>query len=116
MTVTHDFRCEGSIHAGGYVSVSSISVSVVVLCLLADCGRVCYRLWFVFMFSPVNAESLASLPFAGCVMLPWFHCEIGAVVLPLVWVAVCVQLPLGLLLSCFGHARAKKNSGLPCLA
>ena len=47
------------------------------------------------MFSPVNARSLASLPFTDCVILSWFHCEIGVVVLPLVWVAVCVQLPFG---------------------
>ena len=45
------------------------------------------------MFSLVNAGSLASLPFVDCVMLSWFHCEIGAVVLPLVWVVVCVPLP-----------------------
>ena len=86
----------------------SIPVSVVGVCLLADCDHVCYRLWSAFMFSPINAESLASLPFADCVMLPWFHCEIGVV--------VCVQLPLGLLMSCSIHARAKNNSGSPCLA
>ena len=110
MTVAHDFWCVGAIHAGGCVSMCSIPVLVVGLCLLDDCGHVCYQLRSLFMFSPVNAESLASLPFAGYVMLPWFHCEIGVVVLPLVWVAVCVQLPFGLLLSCFGHTRAMNNS------
>ena len=55
----------------------------------------------MYVFFPVNAGSLASLPFADCVMLPWFHCEIGAVVLPLVWVAVCVQLPFGVVSKLF---------------
>ena len=53
------------------------------------------------MFSPVNDGSLASLPFVDCVMLPWFHCEIAAVVLPLVWVVVCVQLPFGVFVDLF---------------
>ena len=41
-------------------------------------------LWSTYVFSPVNAGSLASLPFADCVMLPLFHCEIGVAVLSLV--------------------------------
>ena len=52
-------------------------------------------LWSAYVFSPVNAGSLASLPFADYVILSWFHCEIGAVVLPLVWVSMCVQLTFG---------------------
>ena len=47
----------------------------------------------MFMFFFVNIGSLDSHPYVDCVMLPLFHCEIGAVVLPLVWVVVCVQLP-----------------------
>ena len=58
-------------------------------------------LWSAYVFSPVNAESLAFLPFVDCVMLPWFHCEIGAIVLPLVWVAVCVKLPFGVAIELF---------------
>ena len=41
-------------------------------------------LWSAYVFSPVNAGSLASLPFVNYVMLLLFHCEIGVVVLPLV--------------------------------
>ena len=41
-------------------------------------------LWSTYVFSLDNAGILSSLPFAYCVMLPLFHCEIGAVVLPLV--------------------------------
>ena len=53
------------------------------------------------MFSPVNVDILASLPFADYVMLSWFHCDIGVVVLPLVWVVVCVQLPFGVVAELF---------------
>ena len=59
---------------------------------------VCFSLtdfWVAYVFSPINAGNLDSLPFVHCVMLPWFHFEIGAIVLPLVWVAMCVQLPFG---------------------
>ena len=46
-------------------------------------GRSCLR---VTPHPPFIAFSraLASLPFADCVMLSWFHCEICAIVLPLV--------------------------------
>ena len=59
------------------------------------------NLWPVYVFSPVNAGSLASPPFADCVMLSWFHSETGVVVIPLVWVAVCVQLPFGVVVELF---------------
>ena len=72
-----------AIHAQGCVPVGSIPVSVVCVCPLANCGRVCCLLWSAFVFSPVDARSLFSLPFADFVMLPWFHCAFRAVVFSL---------------------------------
>ena len=39
----------------------------------------------VYVF-PIHARSWSSFPFADCVMLPSFHCEIGAIVFPWFWV------------------------------
>ena len=113
IAVTQDFLGVGAIHARRCVPMCSILVLVVGVCLLADYGHVCCRLWSAFMFSPVHAGSLASFPFVDCVMLPSFHCEIGAVVFPWLGCCVCKYL-FGLLLSCFGHARAKNNSDSSC--
>ena len=70
---------------------------------VTNCGlRLC--------FPPVNVGSLASLPLADCVMLSSFHYEIGAVVLSLFLVRCICNHLLGLMLSFFGHDRAKNNS------
>ena len=45
-----------------------------------------------------------------------FIVETGAVVFSMSFVCCGCNYLLGLLLSCFGHARAKNNSDSPCLA
>ena len=72
------FSGAGASHVRGCVPVCSIPILVV---------GVCCRLWSAFMFSPVNAGSLASFPFVNCVMLPLFHCEDWGCCLPWFWVA-----------------------------
>ena len=60
--------------------MGSIPVSVVRVCPLANGGRVCCLLWSAFVLSSINSRISFSLPFADCVMLPWFHCAFRDVV------------------------------------
>ena len=50
------------------------------------------------------------LPTADYVVVAIVSCGFGVVVFPWFWVASWLLRLLGLLLSCFGHARAKNNS------
>ena len=73
------------------------------LCKVAHCGRVCYLLWSASVFSSIHARSLILLVLR-LLIVSITHFEFVAVDEP--W--------FGLLLSCFGHARAKNNSELSC--
>ena len=94
----------GAIHARGYAPVCSILVSVVCVCLLVACGHVYCLLWSTFVFSHVYAGIFPSPLFWDCGLLPSFIVRLWLLMYP----------GFGLLLSCFGHARAKNNYELPC--
>ena len=87
--------------------------------------RDCCEFLFSHIAAVVKAWLLASPLFWVYVRWPQFHCEVVVVALPLVlrlWIAAITHFEFGLLiypgfgllLSCFGHARAKNNSELPC--
>ena len=80
-------------------------------------GRLAWEARFCCVYAfLVNAGNPSSSPSVDCVRFPLFHYGIGLLIFPWYWL-LRVQIycgVVGLILSCFGHARAKKNFESSC--